>query len=85
MKRKPKALAPLPLRAAKMFTKLKSVRGLTDIEKSFQALMLAATPDERWEINQFMVKRLPENIRTLMHQEVLTSAREHERLQFIGR
>jgi len=68
-----------------MFVKLKSVRGLTEIEKLFQALMLAATPDERWEINQFMVKRLPEHIRTLMHQEMLASAREHERLQFAAR
>jgi hypothetical protein len=83
VKRKPKVLPPLPQRAAKMFAKMKSVRGLTDIEKTFQALMLAATPDERWEINQFMVKRLPENVRTLMHQEVLSSAREHERLQSI--
>jgi hypothetical protein len=84
VKRKPKILLPLPERAAKIFAKLKSVRGLTDVEKFFQALMLAATPDERWEINQFMVKRLPENVRTLMLQEVLESAREHGRLQSIA-
>jgi hypothetical protein len=84
VKRKPKILPPLPERAAKMFARLKHVRGLTDIEKLFQALMLAATPDEPWEINQFMVKRLPKNIRTLMLQEVLESASEHERLQCIA-
>ena len=67
-----------------MFARLKSVRGLTDVEKLFQALMLAATPDERWEFNQFIVKRLPENVRTLMLQEVLESARKHERLQSIA-
>jgi len=68
-----------------MFEKLQSVSGMTDIEKLFQALMLAATADERWEINQFMVKRLPKNVRVLMHQEMLKSAHDHERLQSIAR
>jgi hypothetical protein len=45
VKRKSKALPPLPQRAAKMFEKLQSVRGMTDIEKLFQALMLASAHD----------------------------------------
>lgn len=41
---------PLPVRAAKILKRLKSVRGLTVEEKSVHALGLAATPEERWAL-----------------------------------
>jgi hypothetical protein len=46
----PKAKVPLPVRAARVLAKLKSVRGLTVAEKSVHALGIAATPQERWEL-----------------------------------
>jgi hypothetical protein len=52
VKRKPKILAPLPVRAAKMLARLKHMRGLSDDEKSVHALGLAATPEERWQLTQ---------------------------------
>jgi hypothetical protein len=52
VKRKPKALPPLPERAAKMLARLKHVRGMSDGEKSVHALGLAATPEERWQLVQ---------------------------------
>jgi hypothetical protein len=52
VKRKPKALTPLPQRAAKMLARLKNVRGLSEGEKSVHALGLAATPEERWQLIQ---------------------------------
>jgi hypothetical protein len=41
-----------------MFARLKSVRGLNDNEKSVYALGLAATPEERWELNENFVRSL---------------------------
>jgi len=55
---KRKVLPPLPERAAKMFTRLKSVRGMSDGEKSVHALGLAATPEERWELNENFIRSL---------------------------
>jgi hypothetical protein len=52
VKRNPKILPPLPQRAAKMFARLKHVRGMSDGEKSVHALGLAATPEERWQLVQ---------------------------------
>ncbi|HAO80607.1 MAG TPA: hypothetical protein DCQ92_16880 [Verrucomicrobia subdivision 3 bacterium] len=52
MKRNSKVLPPLPQRAAKMFARLKRVRGMSDDEKSVHALGLAATPEERWQLTQ---------------------------------
>jgi hypothetical protein len=48
----------LPRRAAGVFARLKSVRGLSDGEKSVYALGLAATPKERWELNENFVRSL---------------------------
>ena len=45
-----KKLLPLPVRAARVLARLKSVRGLSEREKSVHALGLAATPQERWEL-----------------------------------
>jgi len=70
-------------RAARVMRSLKRVRGITEIEKTFHALGIAATPEERWEINQYMVQRLPPAIKRRMKREVLESARIHERLQGI--
>lgn len=39
-----------------MLARLKSVRGLTDAEKSVHALGLAATPQERWEMFENSVR-----------------------------
>jgi len=52
VKRKLKILAPLPERAAKIFARLKHMRGMSDDEKSLHALGLAATPEERWQLTQ---------------------------------
>ena len=41
-----------------MLARLKSVRGLTDAEKSVYALGLAATPEERWELNENFIRSL---------------------------
>jgi hypothetical protein len=56
VKRKSKALPPLPQRAAKMLARLKHVRGMSDGEKSVHALGLAATPEERWQLVQNHVR-----------------------------
>jgi hypothetical protein len=58
VKRKPKALTPLPVRAARMLARLKNVRGLSDGEKSVHALGLAATPEERWQLNENLIRSL---------------------------
>jgi hypothetical protein len=50
MKSATKKIPPLPVRAALMLARLKSVRGLSDAEKSVHALGLAATPQERWDL-----------------------------------
>ena len=50
MKRAPKKLPPLPIRAARVLARLKHLRGLDDGEKSLHALGLAATPQERWDL-----------------------------------
>jgi hypothetical protein len=52
------ALPPLPQRAAKILTRLKHVRGLSDAEKSVHALGLAATPEERWQLNENLIRSL---------------------------
>ncbi|HEX5218449.1 MAG TPA: hypothetical protein VFZ59_02690 [Verrucomicrobiae bacterium] len=57
MKRR-RVLQPLPQRAARMLDRLKSVRGLSDAEKSVYALGLAATPEERWELVENHVRSL---------------------------
>jgi hypothetical protein len=57
MKRR-RALPPLPERAARMLARLKSVRGLTDAEKSVYALGLAATPEERWNLAENFIRSL---------------------------
>jgi hypothetical protein len=41
-----------------MFARLKSVHGLDDAEKSVYALGLAATPEERWTLNENFVRSL---------------------------
>jgi len=51
-------LKPLPQRAAEMLARLKSVRGMTDGEKSVHALGLAATPEERWQLNENLIRSL---------------------------
>jgi len=58
VKRKRKALTPLPQRAAKMLARLKNVRGMSDGEKSVHALGLAATPEERWQLNEDFIRSL---------------------------
>ncbi|PYK96612.1 MAG: hypothetical protein DME19_19100 [Verrucomicrobia bacterium] len=58
MKRNSKALPPLPQRAAKMLARLKRVRGMSDDEKSVHALGLAATPEERWQLNEDFLRSL---------------------------
>jgi hypothetical protein len=58
VRRKSKALPPLPERAAKMLARLKRVRGMSDDEKSVHALGLAATPEERWELNENFIRSL---------------------------
>lgn len=42
--------SPLPLRAARLLRRLRSVRGLSEDEKGLHALGLAATPEERWRL-----------------------------------
>jgi hypothetical protein len=59
VKRKSKRVPnSLPRRAARMFARLKGVRGLSDAEKSVYALGLAATPEERWTLNENFVRSL---------------------------
>lgn len=53
--RVPRSLAR---RAARMLTRLKGVRSLSDAEKSVYALGLAATPEERWTLNENYVRSL---------------------------
>ncbi|MCW5556760.1 MAG: hypothetical protein KIT22_02790 [Verrucomicrobiae bacterium] len=38
------------MRAARIFRRLRPLRGLDDGEKSLHALGLAATPQERWDL-----------------------------------
>jgi hypothetical protein len=71
-------------RAERVMHKLNCIRNITDIEKSFIAMGLAATPEERWQINQFFLQRLPPAAKRLIDREVLISARKHEKLQNIG-
>jgi hypothetical protein len=46
-------------RAVVVERRLRQVRGLNNIEETFNALGLAATPEERWDINRFWLDRLP--------------------------
>jgi hypothetical protein len=82
--KKNQSKATLLSRAARVMQRLKAVRGMTEIEKSFCALGIAATPEERWQINQLMLQRLPAAAKRWMAQESIESARIHERLQGIG-
>jgi hypothetical protein len=82
--KKKRSRTTLLSRAARVMRSFKRVRGMTDIEKSFHALGIAATPEERWQINQYMVQHLPAAAKCGMKREVLESARTHERLQGIG-
>ena len=56
MRKAPKSLPPLPVRAARMLARLRKLRGLSDAEKSVHALGLAATPQERWELLENSVR-----------------------------
>jgi hypothetical protein len=58
VKRNSKVLPPLPQRASKMLARLKRVRGMSDGEKSVHALGLAATPEERWQLNENLIRSL---------------------------
>ena len=82
MKRK-RADRSLLARAARMLKHLKHRRGVTEIERTFLALGLAATPEERWDINTYFVKRLPLVARQAMEKESLEAALAHQRLQGI--
>jgi hypothetical protein len=42
----------------KVYQKIKSVRGLDEHEKVLYARSLAATPDERWEMNEAYLRSL---------------------------
>jgi hypothetical protein len=66
-----------------MLKHLKHRRGVTEIERTFLALGLAATPEERWDINTYFVKRLPLVARQAMEKESLEAALAHQRLQRI--
>ena len=50
MKTDAKNPAPLPVRAARMLRRLKTLQGMDDGEKSLHALGLAASPEERWDL-----------------------------------
>jgi hypothetical protein len=41
-----------------MLGRLKSVRGMTDADKSIYALGLAATPKERWQLAENYIRSL---------------------------
>ena len=41
-----------------MLARLKRVRGMSDDEKSVHALGLAATPEERWQLNEDFIRSL---------------------------
>jgi hypothetical protein len=66
--------ATLLERAAKLAKRLRRVKGLSEVERTFFALGFAATPDERWEINRFWVSRLPPAARKAMEMDMLQSA-----------
>ena len=72
MKNRPNAT--LLERAAIVAKRLRRVKGISEIEKAFFALGLAATPEERWEINRFWVNRMPPAARKAMEAEMLESA-----------
>jgi len=55
---KRKLKSSLPQRAAKMMVRLKNVRGMSDGEKSVHALGLAATPEERWQLSENLIRSL---------------------------
>ncbi len=66
--------ATLLERAAVVEGSIHRVKGLSEIEKTFCALGLAASPEERWEINRFMVERLPPASRKAMEADAFQSA-----------
>ncbi|MBI3881388.1 MAG: hypothetical protein HY301_15160 [Verrucomicrobia bacterium] len=79
---KRKRSRPSLLRRAELVMKnFRKSRTTGEVERSFIALALAATPEERWEINQFLVSRLPLVARRAMEQESDESALAHARLQ----
>jgi hypothetical protein len=61
-------------RAALVAKRLRRVKGIDEIERTFCALGLAASPEERWEINRFWVSRLPLSARKAMEQGIIESA-----------
>ena len=42
----------------KVYRKLKRIRGLDEYEKTLYARSLAATPDERWRLNETFLRSL---------------------------
>ena len=54
---------------------------MTEIERTFLVFGMAATPEERWDINRFFVNRLPLVARQAMEKESYDSAMAHQRLQ----
>jgi len=71
---KKRANASLLERAAIMGKRLRRVKGPGEVERTFFALGLAASPDERWEINLFWLNRLPPSARKAMEAEFLEAA-----------
>jgi hypothetical protein len=61
-------------RANRMSKRLRKKIKLSEIERTFMAISLAASPEERWEINRFFVQRLPPVACKAMEMEVLQSA-----------
>ena len=45
-----------PQRLAKIYQRIKHVRGLDEHEKILYARSLAATPDERWQMNETFLR-----------------------------
>ena len=52
---------------------IRDAKELSEIEKPFSALGLAATPEERWDINRFWLDRLPPVALRTMRAEALRS------------
>lgn len=74
---KKRVKASLLERAARLSKGLRHVKGFSEIEKTFFALGMAASPDERWDINLYLLSRLPPAARNAMETEVLQAAETH--------
>ena len=70
-------------RAALRFERLNGRLGMTETERTFLALGLAATPEGRWDINAYFVQRLPLVAGQAMEKESDESALAHQHLQGI--